>query len=297
MADVTYQVIWETEPADKAGVKKEDLPKGLQSAGKQREFIKSSDEGRAIFQALKGMNYDIVDVQDEPVYRVKEKGKTKYWVPYGQWYQATGAIGTHTHYALARVEKVAPSADELQADLEQHKADQLAELERHKAEQQAQLEQMRGDMELQKAKLQGELEIQKMRREMDEMKAQAAGVPAPGSSPAGMPAGSGSLRTFEIYGMVNGQRVPLSQVAINQGGRYSQMPGSRILIGDSPGDGYGLSGVPGAWASLYPGQSPANYGLDADKGVLGHDGTRAWVLPATFLTQLFGPSWRQQVYG
>ena len=37
MADVTYQVIWETEPADKAGVKKEDLPKGMQSAGKQRK--------------------------------------------------------------------------------------------------------------------------------------------------------------------------------------------------------------------------------------------------------------------
>ena len=113
MADVTYQVVWETEPADKAGVKKEDLPKGMQSAGKQREWIKSTEEGRAVLNSLKSMNYDIVDVQDEPVYRVKEKGKTKYWVPYGQWYQATGSIGTHTHYALARVEKVQPSAEDL----------------------------------------------------------------------------------------------------------------------------------------------------------------------------------------
>ena len=294
MADVTYQVIWETEPADKAGVKKEDLPKGMQSAGKQREWLKSTEEGRAVFSSLKSMNYDITDVQEEPVYRVKEKGKTKFWVPYGQWYQATGAIGTHTHYALARVEKVQPSAEDIAADLEQHRAEQAAALEQHKAEQQAELERMKAEMELQKQKLAGELELQKLRREMEEMKNQAAGIP---SATPGMPSSSGALRTYEVFGLLNGQKVPLAQVAVNQGGRYVQVPGSRVLVGDAPSDGFGLAGVPGAWASLYAGQSPANFGLDADKGVLGHDGTRGWALPASFLSQVFGPNWRSQIYG
>jgi len=292
--DTTYTVKWETEAAPNAGIKKDDLPKGLENIGKQREWLKSSEEGRAVFQSLKSSGFDITDVQDEPVYRVKDKGKIKFWVPYGQWYQSYHPVGQKTHYALVRVEKAAPTADEIAANLEEHKAQQQAELEQHRSEQQAELEKMKAELQLQKEKLQGDLELAKIRQDMENLKRGAMGAtPTPGAVP-GAPAG---LRTFEIYGVVNGQPVPLSQVAVNQGGRYVQLPGSRIVIGDVPSDGFGLAGIPGAWASVYAGQSPANFGLDADKGVLGHDGTRAWVLPASFLTQLFGANWRQQVYG
>lgn len=294
MADTTYIVKWDTEPANNGGTKKDDLPKGIESYKKQREFLKDSEEGRAVLNSLKSLGYDITDVQDEPVYRVRDKGIYKYWVPYGRWYQSYHPVGNKTHYALVHIEKQAPSAEDLQADIDQHRAEQAAELERHKAEQAAELERMRGEMELQKQKLQAEVEMAKIRAEMDALKSQAMGASVPGATPGSAPAG---LRTYEVFGLLNGQRVPLAQVAVNQSGRYVQLPGSRILVGDSPADGFGLAGVPGSWASLYPGQSPASYGLDPDKGVLGHDGTRGWVLSAQFLSQLFGASWRAQIYG
>ena len=47
---------------------------------------------------------------------------------------------------------------------------------------------------------------------------------------------------------------------------------------------------------LIGGRSPAEFGLDADKGVLGSDGSRGWVLDARFLSQIFGSGWRMAVY-
>lgn len=105
------------------------------------------------------------------------------------------------------------------------------------------------------------------------------------------------MQTYEVFGLLFGRTVPLAQVVLNLGGQYYQVPGSRILVGDSPRDGFGLAGMPGAWSMLYPGQSPANFGLDANRPVLGHDGTRGWVLSAAFLMQLFGYNWRGQIYG
>lgn len=74
------------------------------------------------------------------------------------------------------------------------------------------------------------------------------------------------------------------------------VPGGRVIVGEAPGEGFGLAGVPGRWAAFYGGRSPAEFGLDADKGVLGSDGSRGWALNATFLAQVFGAGWRAAIY-
>ena len=49
------------------------------------------------------------------------------------------------------------------------------------------------------------------------------------------------------------------------------------------------------------GQLPEGYGLDPGKGVLavgqGGQGVRPYPLPANVLQDIFGPGWRQTVYG
>jgi len=297
MATKSYQVKYRMElgQGDGYGIAAEDIPKGMDQVGKQSDWIKSTPEGLAVFQSLKGNGFDIVDVGTDPVYKQVQRGETVWWVPYAKYYNAR-AVHYIVRYIPLVVSAAPQSVEDMQADLEQHKAEQAALLEQHKAEQQQLVEQMKADLELQKAKLQGEMELNKLRKEMADLQNQAnGGAPA---APTGYPgAPAASLRTYEVFGMINGQKVPLAQVAANQGGRYVQVPGSRILVGDAPSDGFGLAGVPGAWATLYPGQSPANYGLDPDKAVMGHDGTRGWVLPASLLSQAFGPNWRSQIYG
>lgn len=296
-ATKTYQVRYRMElgQGDGFGVASDDIPKGMDQIGRQSDWIKSSPEGLAVFQSLKGNGFDIVDVGTDPVYRQTQAGQSVYWVPYAKYYNARSAHYI-VRYVPLTVTVAAPSAEDLQADLDQHKAEQQAALDQAKADAQAQLDKMKADLELQKAKLQGEQELNKLRADIAAMQAGANG--GVGGSPyAGIPGGGGGIRTFEVFGLLNGVKVPLANVAQNQGGRYVQIPGSRILVGDAPTDGFGLAGVPGAWPALYPGQSPANFGLDADKAVLGSDGTRGWVLTADFLTQAFGPNWRSQIYG
>lgn len=106
----------------------------------------------------------------------------------------------------------------------------------------------------------------------------------------------GSLRTYEIYGTLNGGKVPLAQVDVNQGGRYTLVPGGVLFVGDNAADGFGLAGVPGRWTSYYAGQSPTQFGLDADRAVMGWDGARGWAVPASTLTQMFGADWRTKIY-
>lgn len=293
MAAKGYTVKYQMElgQGDGYGVRAEDIPKGMDNLGKQNDWIKSSPEGLAVFQSLKGNGFDIVDVGTDPVYRQAQRGQTVYWVPYAKYYDAR-AVHYIVRYIPLTIAAQVATPEDLAAELEQHKAEQAAILEQHKNEQQALLEQMKSDLELQKAKLQGEVELNKLRKEMADLQSQAnggtAGVPATGAT---------SIRTYEVFGILNGQKVPLAQVAVNQSGQYVQVPGSRIVVGDASSDGFGLAGVPGAWPALYPGQSPATYGLDADKAVLGHDGTRGQVLPAGFLMQAFGPNWRSTIYG
>lgn len=282
MAAKSYQVSYKMQigQGDGFGVAPDDIPKGMDQVGQQNDWIKSSAEGLAVFQSLKGNNFDITDVGTDPVYRQNQAGQKVYWVPYAKYYNAAKARYIVRYIPLV-VNPVAATADELQADLEQHKAEQQAALERMKAE-----------LELQKTKLQGEMELNKLRSDI-------AAMQNGGSAAGGSPYGSGSaggLRTYEVFGLLNGQKVPLAQVAKNVNGSYQQVPNSRILVGDAPSDGFGLAGVPGAWPTLYPGQSPATFGLDADKAVLGSDGVRGWVLDSNFLTSAFGPNWRSQIY-
>lgn len=292
----TYKVRYKMEmaPGDNYGVRDDDIPKGMENVGKQKEWLKSSPEGLAVFASLKTFGFTISDVGDTPVYKQTQKGETVYWVPYAKYWNV-GNVHFVERYIPLTVTVAVPTAEDLAAELEQHRADQAAELERHRDEQAAALDKMKADLELQKAKLAGEMELNKLRKEMADLQnGGTTGMPGMPGMPPGMPAG---VRTFEIFGMLNNQKVPLAQVAANQGGRYVQVAGSRVLIGDMPGDGFGLAGTPGAWPTLYPGQSPANYGLDADKAVLGYDGTRGWVLSAQFLSQVFGSNWRSQIYG
>ena len=106
----------------------------------------------------------------------------------------------------------------------------------------------------------------------------------------------GTLRTYEIFGTLGGQNVPLARVVVNQGGRYTLVPGGALMVGDNPADGFNLAGIPGRWSAWYPGQSPTQFGLDADRAVMGWDGVRGWVVPAATLTQMFGADWRGKIY-
>ena len=110
--------------------------------------------------------------------------------------------------------------------------------------------------------------------------------------------GMGSFRTFELFGIMNGMTVPLSQVVScdRVTGVCTVTPGGRVIVGEQPNEGFGLAGSPGRWQMYYGGRSPAEFGLDADKGVLGSDGSRGWVLDARFLSQIFGSGWRMAVY-
>ena len=114
-------------------------------------------------------------------------------------------------------------------------------------------------------------------------------APAPIARPA--------VRTYEIYGMERGRVVPLSQILRIASGVRTLSPGARVLITDAAFQGFGLAGEPGMWEDLYPGVSPAAYGLDADKPVLASDGACGWVLDAHYLAMLFGAGWRRVVYG
>ncbi len=106
-----------------------------------------------------------------------------------------------------------------------------------------------------------------------------------------------TFRTYELFGNLNGANVPLNRVVTQDGstGRYTLVPGARVLVAEAPGEGFGLGGMPGRWSAFYS-DSPAQYGLDADKGVLASDGSRGWVVTAAFLSQVFGAGWRAAVY-
>jgi hypothetical protein len=127
----------------------------------------------------------------------------------------------------------------------------------------------------------------------------SGGSVTPGSTGGASPFGgtaSGALRTYEIFGVINGQPVPITRAVTNSGGRWQLVPGARVLVGDSASDGFGLAGTPGRWSAWYSTQSPAAFGLDADKAVLASDGSRGWVTEAAWLSQIFGPNWRSVVY-
>ena len=185
--------------------------------------------------------------------------------------------------AKADAEAAAARKAKDEADAAAREAQADADLQRQLDDQQRQL-----DRELKR--LDAEKRLAEKRAELEKLK-------NPGGSSSGGGA-AGSLRTFELFGMMGGNRVPLSSaVAVDRAtGAARVMPGARVLVTTTPGEGFGLSGMPGSWQFVAGGQSPAAYGLDPDKGVVGSDGTRGWPLDAQFLSQVFGSGWRMAVY-
>lgn len=62
-------------------------------------------------------------------------------------------------------------------------------------------------------------------------------------------------------------------------------------------DGYGLGGIPGRWPEAFPLRSPAEFGLDADLGVLFFDEDQEQVCVPShdLLAAAFGPDWRSHL--
>lgn len=108
------------------------------------------------------------------------------------------------------------------------------------------------------------------------------------------------VRTFEMFGLRDGLPVPLFDVLKKAGpGDYVVEDGVEIVIGDSEADGFRLAGDPGRWSAFYPGRSPADFGLDADKAVLRWDpvAQKGVVMPAALLDDMYKPeNWRRKVY-
>lgn len=106
------------------------------------------------------------------------------------------------------------------------------------------------------------------------------------------------FRTFELFGQKSGQKVPLSQVLnCEKEGPCTLSPGARVMVTTDPSEGYGLGGQPGSWAKYAGKDTPADYGQDIDRGVLGWDGNTAWPIDSSFLEQIFGADWRTSIYG
>ena len=122
-------------------------------------------------------------------------------------------------------------------------------------------------------------------------------IPAPPAPPVATPIPTGGVTTtYEIYGSLNGRRVPIWNELTFDGISYHVKRGGRILISHNPGEGYGLGGTPGSWGQLYGSRSPADFGLDADRGVVAFDGNQPFSVSSAQLVEIFGPGWRQTVY-
>ena len=172
------------------------------------------------------------------------------------------------------------------ADAQQQELDEDAAFQKELDAQNKQLER-----ELRKAKL--EAELAKKKAEIDKLKngGVTTAPPVTGGS-------TGAFRTYELFGVLNGASVPLAQVVMldSNTGRCSVVPGGRVMVGEQANEGFGLAGFPGRWQMYYGARSPAEFGLDPDKAVMGSDGSRGWALNAQFLSQVFGGGWRAAIY-
>ncbi len=180
-------------------------------------------------------------------------------------------------------EKARREADDAAAKAEEEEADRQAEEEERKARKAIEAEKRKLEADLRRARQQAELA--KARAEIEKLKAGA-------SAAEGMPSG---FRTLELFGQLNGQNVPLSQVLTQQGDGFAVVPGGAVLGGESPGEGFGYGGMPGRWAEASGGQAPTAFGQDATIGIVGFDGARAWPVPASTLAQIFGANWRSSL--
>ncbi|MBL9009507.1 MAG: hypothetical protein JNJ46_34955 [Myxococcales bacterium] len=183
-----------------------------------------------------------------------------------------------------------------EAEKNRRAADKKAKEEEERAKFEEELAEGDSELDRELERARREAERAKKKAELDKLRGNSGGsVPGGGG---GSPAPGGAFRTYELFGILGGRTVPLAQVVTvdRVTGRANIVPGGSVLVGDMPGDGFGLAGSPGRWSAYYGGRSPAEFGLDPDKGVLGSDGSRGWVLAASFLSQLFGAGWRATVY-
>jgi hypothetical protein len=106
------------------------------------------------------------------------------------------------------------------------------------------------------------------------------------------------FQTLELYGLLAGRTVPLSQVlAPGAYGVVDVLPGAEVRLATRPTEGFGLAGAPGRWREHYPHASPTAFGLDAELAVMFWDDRRGRgeVLPANDLRALLGRRWRDKL--
>jgi hypothetical protein len=180
----------------------------------------------------------------------------------------------------AEADKRALDAADAQAASEEAEEDRLAAEEDKKFQK---------ELQNQKKQLQRELQRAKMEAELAKLRGQIPGASTPATGGT-----TTAMRTVELYGMLNGATVPLTQAVRVGSGSVSIVPGARVMRGDGPGDGFGLGGTPGRWSSFYS-ESPSNHGLPPNIGVIGSDGSRGYVLNSQFLQLLFGGGWMSAI--
>ena len=107
------------------------------------------------------------------------------------------------------------------------------------------------------------------------------------------------FQTCELYGVLAGGAVPLSRVLRQRAhSRVIELvPGATFRATTRPGDGFGLAGTPGRWRDFYDRQSPTQFGLPADLGVMFWDEERGRgsVLTGDMLANLLGWPWRERL--
>lgn len=187
------------------------------------------------------------------------------------------------------------------ADAQARKSEKDRQSDEDKAEAdrlEREMEQADREMERELKRARQQAELNRKRAELDKVTGKSTPPAGGGSGGGGGGSGAGSFRTYELFGVLNGANVPLIQVVLcdRNTGRCSVVAGGRVMVGEVPTDGFGLAGTPGRWPVIYGGQSPAAFGLDADKAVMGWDGSRGWVLKAEFLAQILGAGWRSAIY-
>lgn len=122
--------------------------------------------------------------------------------------------------------------------------------------------------------------------------------PDPAASPSLAPEATRqkALRTLELFFIDAAGSLLRFREAVRP--RHDRPPVIRsfakALLCVSEDDGYGLGGVPGKWPEAFPLRSPAEFGLDADVGVLYYDedDCRVYVPTPELLTAALGADWR-----
>jgi hypothetical protein len=105
-------------------------------------------------------------------------------------------------------------------------------------------------------------------------------------------------KTWEVFGTLNGQKVPLNQVLQQLGpGNWQLAAGGAVNVGTSINDGFGLGGNPGKWALFSGGATPQSFGLSPNQGVLWWDGAQGQVLTGATLADMYSPQpWQPIIY-